>query len=381
MRINNNVSSLNAQNSVFKVDRAMSKTLNKLSTGLRINSAADDAAGLAVSENLRTQVRGVGQAIKNTQDAIALLTIADGALNEQANILQRMRELVVQGKNDTYTQTERNYMGQEYLALFDELDRIAYVTNYNGMTLFANRGVTFDDPTSDPKKAADAITIWSDPNQAIFGSLDNGAATHFNMMVGANYSTGDIAAFGGAARINAFDPDAENLITIQLGQMDANGIFRKNANFAGTARNDLVLAGTINAFANSGIAQQTNRWGASVQTKLNNLLSLIDGETPQYGSADPAVNPVGQGNNVTGLQRVDKMRAYIGAMINRLEYNLNNLMNSEASQQAAESVIRDTDFASETMEFTKQQILHNTGTSMLAQANVNPYMALRLLGR
>jgi flagellin len=109
MRINNNISAMTTRNSLFAVNRDLGKTLQKLSTGLRINSAADDAAGLGISENLRTQVRGMGQALKNTQDAIALLNIADGALNEQAAIMQRMRELVIQAKNDPvrYSRAER----------------------------------------------------------------------------------------------------------------------------------------------------------------------------------------------------------------------------------------------------------------------------------
>jgi flagellin len=151
MRINHNISSMVTQGSLFKTNRAMGKSLEKLSTGLRINSAADDAAGLGVSENLRTQVRGMGQAMRNTQDAIALLNVADGALNEQAAILQRMRELVIQAKNDTYTQTERNYMGTEFEALYNELDRIAKTTNYNGMRIFAWYGGTWAADPQDRK--------------------------------------------------------------------------------------------------------------------------------------------------------------------------------------------------------------------------------------
>ena len=128
MRINHNISSMTTRNSLFIVNRDLTKSIQKLSTGLRINSAADDAAGLGISENLRTQVKGMNQALKNTQDAIALLNIADGALNEQAAIMQRMRELVIQAKNDTYTQTERDYMGQEFGQLLSELDRIAATT-------------------------------------------------------------------------------------------------------------------------------------------------------------------------------------------------------------------------------------------------------------
>jgi len=350
----------------------MSKSLEKLSTGLRINRASDDAAGLGVSENLRTQVRGIGQAMKNTQDFVSLLQIAEGALNEMSDIMQRMRELVVQAKNDTYTQTERNYMGDEFLALFDELDRISRVTNFNGMRLFATRETT--QPDTDPKTALDAGDIWDDPADGVFGANDNGAATHFNMMVGQNYSDNDAAAYNGA--LSSFDKTAENLVTIQLGQMDTNGLFFTEANGGGVARTFLVgPTGAINAFFNSGVGPSLNRWGPTVQTKLQTLLELIDGEQPSYGLA----TDIGSGTNATGIERVSKMRAYIGAMVNRLEHNMNNLIEAEATQQSAESLIRDVDFAVETSNFTKNTILTQTATSMLAQANVNPMSVLSLL--
>jgi len=351
----------------------MSKSLEKLSTGLRINRASDDAAGLGVSENLRTQVRGIGQAMKNTQDFVSLLQIAEGALNEMSDILQRMRELVVQAKNDTYTQTERNYMGDEFLALFDELDRISRVTNFNGMRLFATRETT--QPDTDPKTALDATAIWDDPADAVFGANDNGAATHFNMMVGQNYSDNDAAAYNGA--LSSFDKTAENLVTIQLGQVDTNGLFFTNANSgAATVRNYLVgVAGDINAFGHNGTAIHTTRWGASVQEKLETLMNLIDGEQPTNGTT----TYVGNGTNATGIERISKMRAYIGAMVNLLEHNMNNLIEAKANQQSAESLIKDVNFAVETSNFTKNTILTQTATSMLAQANVNPMSVLSLL--
>jgi flagellin len=377
MRVNHNISAMNAQSSIFRVNRETSKSLEKLSTGLRINRASDDAAGLGVSESLRTQVRGTGQAMKNTQDFIALLNIAEGALNEQSAILQRMRELVIQAKNDTYTQTERNYMGDEFLALFDELDRIDRTTNYNGMRLFANRG-TVNNAATDPKTAADAITIWDNAADAVFGANDNGAATHFNMMIGANYSTTDYNAFNGGAQLNSFDPSAENFITIQLGQMDVNGLFLTNADtVAEYARNALTApTGAVNAFANPGTPFMTARWGSTVGSKLNTLLQLIDGTAPTEGGG----TNIGSGTNYTGIERVNRMRSYLGAMINRLEHNMNNLIEGQTNQQAAESLIRDVDFAHETANFTKNQILTQTATSMLAQANVQPTSILRLLG-
>jgi flagellin len=380
MRINHNISSLNAQGALFRVHRESSKSLEKLSTGLRINRASDDAAGLGVSENLRTQVRGIGQAMNNTQDFIALLNIAEGALNEMSSIMQRMRELVIQAKNDTYTQTERNYMGDEFLALVNELDRIAQVTNYNGMTLFADRNTLNWTTTGnqDPKTAQNATTIWDDNADAVFGANDNGRATHFNMMVGQNYTAEDAAAFNGGGQLNSYDKTAENLVTIQLGQMDSTGLFFRSAQMAGNMVTYLTgVGGTVNAFDLSGPVM-AGRFGDSVQKKLQTLLELIDGKDTTHPTAGALTTAAG--TNFTGIERINRMRAYIGATINRLEHTTNNLMSAETNQQAAESVIRDVDFAHETTNFTKTQILTQTAISMLAQANVNPMSIMRLIG-
>jgi flagellin len=287
-----------------------------------------------------------------------------------------MRELVIQAKNDTYTQTERNYMGDEFLALVNELDRIAEVTNYNGMTLFADR-TTVNNPTGDPKSAQQATTIWDAGADAIFGANDNGRATHFNMMVGQNYTPEDAAAYNGGAQLNSWDKTAENLVTIQFGQMDSTGLFFRNAQSAGSFAAYLTGAlGNTNAFALQGPVM-ANRFGDTVQKKLQTLLELIDGKDTTHPTAG-ALTTAG-GTNFTGIERVNRMRAYLGAMINRLEHATNNLLEAETSQQAAESVIRDVDFAHETANFTKTQILTQTATSMLAQANVSPMSVLQLL--
>ncbi len=373
MRINHNISSMATQSSLFKTQRSMSKNLEKLSTGLRINRASDDAAGLAVSENLRMQVRGSHQARKNSQDAIQMLNIADGALQEQASIMQRMRELAIQAKNDTYTQTERNYMGTEFEALVDELDRIAQVTNFNGMQIFADENDA-DTNTGDPKVQTNQSLLFADPTESVFGANDNSSSTYFNMMVGANYTAADAAALNAE---NAFDSTAENLITIQFGQMDSKALFVTDLSGAPTAFKTLLkgpAALGLNAFEHNGGALQTTNWGADLQEKLSNIVRLIDGDAPTSAGV------VGGGTNATGLERINIQRADIGAMINRLESTVNNLMTNETNQQAAESQIRDVDFAYETAQFTKNQILSQSATSMLSQANMVPQGVLQLLG-
>jgi flagellin len=287
MRINHNISAMTTQGSLYKVNRDMSKSLERLSTGLRINRASDDAAGLGVSENLRTQVKGTDQARRNAQDGIAALNIAEGAANEISDILQRMRELAVQSSNDTLTNVERDYTDQEFQALISEIDRIADVTNYNGMLLLSDTTSTSVDR---------------------FGSGTNGSA----LWIDANESYG------------------VDSITITIDSLSTSTT-------SGVGVADLDLQSQSNSV-----------------TAISTLDSAIDS--------------------------VNKMRSDMGAFINRLDHAINNLTVSNTNQQAAESLIRDVDFAKETSQFTRNQILTQSATAMLAQANMVPQNVLQLLG-
>jgi flagellin len=281
MRINHNINSMITQNSLSSAGANVGKSLEKLSTGLRINRSSDDAAGLSVSEQLRSQVRGLGRARSNAQDGIALLQIAEGAANETSDILQRMRELAVQSSNDTLTSTDRSYLDQEFTALTNEIDRIAESTQYNGQKL---------------------ITGGSDS----FGGV---GATASVVHIGANATAG-----------------IDN-IAISI---------------------DSITAGAIGVTAGVGVSDQASS------------LAAID-------TLDSAITSV---NN---------MRSDMGAYVNRLEHAINNLSNQEFNTQDAESRIRDVDFATETTKFTKNQILSQSATSMLSQANAVPQGALGLL--
>ncbi len=274
MRILHNIASMYASNALGQTSNAVTKNLQKLSTGLRINSASDDAAGLGVSENLRAQINGTAQAKKNAQDGMSALTIADGAANEITSILQRMRELAVQSSNDTLTSTERGYTNTEVGQLSLEVDRISKVTNFNGQSLL------------------------------------------------------DGAGFGAAASVLQIDAKAggNNVMTVTIGKMDATTLG--------------VNGLTINTQATASAA-----------------ITTID----------------------TALNTVNSARATLGAYTNRLEHAINNLDSSNTNQQNAESQIRDVDFASETASFAKNQILTQSATAMLAQANQLPQSVLTLL--
>jgi flagellin len=282
MRINHNISAMITQGALYRANRDLGKNLEKLSTGLRINRSSDDAAGLGISENLRTQVKGTAQATRNAQDGISAINVAEGAANEISDILQRMRELSIQAANDTMTSTERNYSNQEFQALNDEINRIANVTNYNRMLLLSGDGVV---------RFGDNSVLWVDANSVV----------------------------------------GSDSITISIATL---------SNSAGAGGG----IGTVNL----SLMSQTG-----AQASISTLDSAIDS--------------------------VNTMRSNMGAYINRLEHAINNLTIANTNQQAAESMIRDVDFASETSSYTKNQILMQSGTAMLAQANVQSQSVLNLL--
>ena len=292
MRINHNISAMVTQGSLFKVDRDLSKSLEKLSTGLRINRASDDAAGLGVSENLRTQVRGTAQAVRNAQDGIAAVNIAEGAANEISEVLQRMRELAIQASNDTLTSVERGYTNVEYRQLITEIDRIAEVTNYNGMKLISSSGSGAGDRFGYGGVGGDGSALWIDAN--------------------------------GSVGVDSITVTIDTLTSDQLG----------------TGSEDI------------------NSTYLTSQSVSSQAISVLD----------------------SAIDSVNTMRSNMGAFINRMEHAINNLMVSNTNQQSAESTIRDVDFAQETTKFTRNQILTQSATAMLSQANMIQQSALQLLG-
>jgi flagellin len=287
MRINHNISSMMGQQALAGQHEAMAKSIEKLSTGLRINRASDDAAGLSVSEQLRSQVRGMDRAKSNASDGIALLQIAEGAANQISSVLQRMRELAVQSSNDTLTTTERTYTNSEFQDLMSEIERISVATQYNGQTLL-------------------------DGGATSFGATGSASSI---LHIGANNNHGD-------------------------------------------------AAGTIDTI---NVSIDALTLGAIGMTQTTTSISTHSAAFTAISTIDNAINSVNQ------------MRSDMGTYINRLDYAINNLNNQAANTQDAESRIRDVDFASETTQFTKSQILTQSATSMLAQANQVPQGVLSLL--
>lgn len=276
LRINTNTASLNAQRVLYGSKLGLDKSMEKLASGYRINRAGDDAAGLAISENLRAQVRGLKQAARNANDGISLVQVAEGAMNELSSILIRLRELGVQGASDTIGPVERQFLNVEYDQLISEIDRIADATEFNGTQLLAGVGSIMD--------------------------------------------------FQVGIRNN---PEIDR-ISFDSSKADANSA---------------ALGMNLTSVADKASAQ--------------NALGAVD----------------------AAIMSVSAMRADFGALQNRLQTTVSNINNSVENMSAANSRIRDVDVAEETSEMTRQNILLQAGTSVLAQANQSANIALGLLNK
>lgn len=280
--VRTNMASLNSLNALNRTNKALSTTFGRISSGLRINRAGDDAAGLAVSENLDAAVRSLNMAKRNVNDGLGVVQTVEGATNEVANILKRMRELAVQSSSETLASTERAYIDTEFDQLRSEIDRIANVTEFNGVGL--SRGT------------------------ALNGASVTGLST-MDVQVGMYNTTDD-------------------RISISLGNMTQ---------------------------------------GTGLGLGLVDLSSAVSAQSA-LGDIDTALNSV------------NTMRSNYGAITNRLESTLRNLETYSENLKAAESQIRDADFAHEAAEMSKQQIMQQAGTAILGQANQINQGAVRLLG-
>jgi len=292
-RINHNILGMTAQRNIHQAQNSLDVAVNRLSSGLRINNAWDDAAGLAVSEKFRAQISGMGEAEKNANYNINLLSTAEGALSVIDEKLIRMRQLAVQASNGALTTSDRSFINVEFQQMKSEITRIANVSNYNGKKL-------------------------------IDGSLS---------AVTANDVTG---------RNNASTTADANSLKFHIGANNVQGHDYYYVNL-----------------------------GSATATGLN-----IDGaDTLNTASAQAAIDTID-----AAITSKDTSRAFIGAMVNRLQNNILELQISKENAQASESMIRDTDVAAEMSGFTRAQILFNSGISMLSQANSVPSMVAQLIG-
>lgn len=383
MRINTNIMALNTQSQLAINQGNMQNSIGKLSSGLRINSAADDAAGLAISEKMRAQIRGLSQAQRNAQDGISLIQTAEGTLGEVTNILQRMRELAVQATNDILSEEDRNSINVEIKQLRDEIGRTTRQANFNGKELLTGK--------NGPTELGENTSL-SDPD-LVTVDVTNAAQ-------GKEYRV-ELQSVDGKAKFIFVDetPDVVDPETFE---------FQTNYDF------DSTISDVIE-FDEIGISLKFNNCRIDDAIGFGDVIAtkeLEEGKSP-HPSLHVGANSTDEGIELefedmtvfTGLRLSDRnidlstaeaskvvlekvenaltkvniYRGKLGAYQNRLEYTINSLGSTQENLTSAESRIRDVDMAEEMVNFTKTSILNQAATSMLAQANVLPMEILGLL--
>ena len=385
--INTNMSATIAQNSLVKNERMMSKAMEQLSTGRRINSAADDAAGMAIASKMTSQIKGLDQAVRNANDAISMIQTADGAYSEVENMLQRMRELAVQSATDSYSDTQRGYADTEFAALKAQIAAIGSNTQFNGAALL------------DGTVGTATFHVGASAGQTLdytFSQLSGGTA---QSLTAVNTAVGD----AGNPSIVSFDFSTVADVNGGTFTLTANGTtFTLTADVAGGTPANLVVTGAGGAtglvqtpalnsnsgdltFAINGNNVQITAGANGASTITTSTLAYAEGTGGVYGTvvsstissrsnADTAITTL-----ETALATVQSARAGAGATMNRLQYASDNLANEAANTEAARSRVLDADYATATTELARTQIIQQAGTAMLAQANQLPQTVLSLL--
>ena len=325
--VNTNVSSINAQRKLANSTLALNTSYQRLSSGLRINSSKDDAAGLQISDRLTSQINGLNQGNRNANDGIALAQTIEGALDETTNMLQRIRTLAVQAANGTNTQKDRQALQEEVTALSQEVTRIAYKTTFAGASVLMSQNAT-----KDPNGAG---------NGAKLDTLKNANGEYY-FQVGAN---------------------ANDMINLQMKQ----GFHMKGI------ADMLGLANKVETGNKMSKAGENGKMGLymSGQNKWSALRWVV--ATPSCAQATLA-------NIDSFIEKIDSQRAALGAVQNRMESTIRNQSSISENESDARSRIRDTDFASETAALTQNQIIQQASQTILTQANQRPTVALNLLG-
>jgi len=396
MRINNNVMAFNAQRHLGASANAMGKSIEKLSSGLRINRAADDASGLVISQKLRAQTSGLRQATRNAQDGISVVQTAEGALNEVHGMLNRMRDLSVQaansGANDA---TARAAAQQEFGQLRTEIDRIGNTTAFGDVKLLngsygvtAANAVGYDTNNSVTVASGtnDTFTVDINGTGAVSATLSAGTytgdqlATEIQNKVQAALKGGTTAqaALADNFKVSSSRVGAGANITASVDGLTAGQSFTTAGNFT-TAASGVTFGGTTAAAGTGGTFQV----GANntADDKINVSISAVSAAALGLASIDLSADAAGAITSIdSAINLVSTSRGELGAVQNRLEGTISNLQVTAENVAASESRIRDTDVASEMVNFTKTQILQQAGTAMLGQANSAPQGILRLLG-
>ncbi len=372
--INTNVASLNAQRNLNRSQGLLNQSLERLSTGLRINSAKDDAAGLAISERFTTQIRGLNQAVRNASDGISLAQTTESALGELTNNLQRIRELAVQSVNATNSASDRTALNAEVLERVAEIDRIAKQTNFNGVKVLDGSFGTATFQVGANVGDTIAVSLTTDVTASAIGTVNTIGGAGFDMTtdpddVSINFDNGtdlgDVIVAAGSTVQEAAD-------AINNGNIDGVSAF-------------VNATGQLQVLSSNGDITMTETTAAVTNTLgLDTLVTIDETAATATTLAGVGVDTVANANFAiaridSALTAVNGLRGNLGAIQNRFESTIVNLQTVSENLAASRGRIQDADFAAETAALTKAQILQQAGVSVLAQANAQPQLALSLL--
>ena len=411
--INTNVASLNAQRNLSASQSSLGTSIQRLSSGLRINSAKDDSAGLAISERMSSQIRGINQAVRNANDGISLAQTAEGAMVEVGNNLQRIRELAVQSSNATNSASDREALQKEVKQLVAEIDRVAKNTEFNGTKLLDGSfsGQAFQVGAN----AGQLITIDSitNANKDALGESKFASAK-------LTFATGDVTATGvdtstPADTVDSYKFDAINIAAFKINNVDfdAISVAAETAPIADTSDANAVTRGQIAAGSAIAAAINAKSAEAGVTAEVDEATGAVTITSTKEGSEGDFTTTLEVGTATTAtvtnsatatasfvgdvdisdfggsqqaiaimdkaLQKINSDRAELGAVQNRFTSTISNLQTTSENLSASRGRITDADFAVETANLTRGQILQQAGTAMLAQANGLPQNVLSLL--
>ena len=362
--INTNVSAMYSQNAMKTNARVQATAMEQLSTGVRVNSAKDDAAGLAIGQNMTSQIRGLNQAVRNLNDGINMMQTAEGAMVEQSNMLQRMRELAIQSMNGTYSDTQRSYLDKEFQGLTDQIHRISTDTMWNDQKLLAGGGYLASTNTTLLYASGMAPSgITADATGTIFDYEGNLVASGVKYFPASGvFTTGNMvtpALYTSAAVV----PSLYSGVAVEV--FNASGVSQ------GWSVPTAELHATFTVQAGKDEDQTI-----TVDVGPMNIagFGLTDIDIATFDTATATLDKIS-----TALEKINNQRAGIGAAINQMAYSADNLTNVSSNATQSRSTIMDTDYALATTQLAKTQIIQQAATAMLAQANQQPQSVMALL--
>ena len=363
--VNTNLGSLSAQRSLATSGTELKTAMERLSSGKKINTAADDAAGFAIAERMTAQIRGLNMATKNANDGLAMLAVIENATNDVTDMLQRMRELAVQAANDTNGSTDRSFLQEEVNSLISEVNRVANQTVYNNKVVLdgslngsiqvgteAGQNVDFSIDSIKTDDLGYTSSKWESAGAFTKATAGTTSTDPFTIDTSADLSQGDTISLQNSDGAWWGDFDVKSVSTNTDG--DVTGITIE----VGESENFISTFGS----------------GGTIQKRVESFNSISNISLNGASNASDALSTI-----TAAIEQVASDRASYGALQNRLEYTVSNLMNVAEFTTSARSRIEDADFAAESARLAKAQVLQQTGTAMLAQANQAPQLVLQLI--